>query len=113
MNVGNWISFFGGVVEIGGFAYLGWELYRTNTSAIAETSEFADQKADFSTIELWDGARAGGYIRGGKIGKLVKNLNARQADLAKSKSLIVRGLIWTGIGIAVQTTGTLLQALGV
>jgi hypothetical protein len=107
----NVVSALGGCIEIGGFWLLARELWNSNTSALVETAELRAEKVDFKSLSISDGAKAGGSFEGGVIGKLICNLNRRQAELSASKKLIVNGLKLTGFGIVVQTIGSICQAV--
>jgi hypothetical protein len=113
MGWASWISAAGGGIEVVGFWILARELRNSNTSAIMETAELRAETSHFDGLAVrdGDGDTAGGFFEGGAIGKLISNLNRRQAELTASKALIVKGLWWTGAGVVVQTIGSIGQAI--
>jgi hypothetical protein len=115
MQFANWTSTAGNAIEIAGFVFLAKELMNANTSAIVENDELRSLNAAAESIIVYDGSDGetpGIQIEGGRIGRLIDNINARQADLTASKVLITKGLRWTGVGIGIQLLGSLGQALG-
>jgi hypothetical protein len=115
MGWANWFSALGNIVEIGGFIVLAKELMGTNTAAIMENSALRAKMPVADRIIVCDGdgeEESGIYVEGGLFEKLIENINRRQAELTVSKRLIFHGLALTGVGVVIQTAGSIGQALG-
>lgn len=111
----NWTAAFGVFIEFIGFLTLAYELVQTNKLAVVDTTAIALEKDDFDRIEIWDGeGNAEGkhsIVAGGSLGKLVESLRAQKEHLHNRTSLIVRGVIFSGVGTALQIIAGFGQAM--
>lgn len=111
----NWIAAFGVLIEFVGFGTLAYELMKTNKSTILETLDLAGEQADVETLVFYEadqpGERAGGAFKGGLVGKLIEGIRAREDELRIRTGLIVRGVIISALGCALQMVGSFGQAL--
>jgi hypothetical protein len=103
------------LVEFVGFGTLAYELMQTNKSTTLETIDLAGEQTDFGQISISEpdkpGERWRSTIEGGIIGKLIDAIRAREAELRIRTGLIVRGVVITAIGCALQVIGSFGQAL--
>ena len=101
-------------IEFVGFGLLAYELNKTNKSAIVEAKGYQEQRSDFESIVISEpnkkGEKGSSSIAGGLIRDLIKNMKAREADLERSRALIVRGIQVTAAGAFLQVLGSFGQA---
>jgi hypothetical protein len=111
----NWVAAFGVLIEFLGFGTLAYELMKTNKSTILETVDLAGEQIDIETIVFskaeHPGETSGGAIKGGIVGKLIEGMRARENELRIRTGLIVRGVVISAIGCALQVIGSFGQAL--
>lgn len=111
----NWVAAFGLLIEFIGFGILAYELVQTNKLAVVDTSTIAQEREDFDRIEIWDGEgnEVGKHmvIVGGQLGKLIEGLRAQKEHLERRTSLILRGVVCSGIGTILQLVAGFGQAI--
>ncbi|MCC8966155.1 hypothetical protein H8A95_28485 [Bradyrhizobium sp. Pear76] len=104
----NWISAIGVSVEFAGFVILAIEVYRTLNSDILENLEIVAEKSATDSMIVDDETDL--HFGGGQIGKLIEQINARQASLRSRKNLIRIGAIISAVGCIGQIVGSFGQA---
>ncbi|OKO69892.1 hypothetical protein [Bradyrhizobium sp. NAS96.2] len=112
MQMWNWISAVGVLIEFVGFGMLAWDLWRSARESIEEANAIAAEKSDLGSMIIRDGIGdvAGTSFNSGALGKLIE---ARKSDAAKWQTrvlLIARGVSISAFGAALQVVGGFGQA---
>jgi hypothetical protein len=106
---------FGVLIEFVGFGTLAYDLIQTNRSTTRETVELNAEKFDAGRIVVFQadkpGEHSGVGIEDGLVGKLLDRIRSREDELRKQTAVILRGVVISAIGCALQVVGSFGQAL--
>jgi hypothetical protein len=110
-----WVGAIGIFIEFIGFAILGFELMQTNKKALDEAKLLAAQRSLFDTLALdfgsiSDPSSGSTLVEGGILGHLIESIPRREAEAARSRTMILTGVSVSAIGVVFQIVGAFGQA---
>ncbi|MGY4177773.1 hypothetical protein ACVIHH_003064 [Bradyrhizobium sp. USDA 4518] len=106
-----WIAAWGTLIEFVGFVTLGYEVWQTTKLTIIESVDVAKEKTAFEQLIVSDGPDGRVDVVGGVIGKQIDARRKAVNELRDRMALIVRGLVISAAGAALQVLGNFGQAL--
>ncbi|WP_420965321.1 hypothetical protein [Bradyrhizobium sp. B120] len=99
------------LIEFVGFVTLGYEVRQTTKITTIEAVDIAQAMTSFDQLIISDGPEGRVDITGGVLGKQIDSRRKAVDELRERMTLIVRGLVISAAGAALQVAGNFGQAM--